>query len=205
MWTKIWLRVAAAAIVLVLGVSIFVAWRGARREQAQLQEKLKSVEQAVREADAREESRKTELKQQLAEIQKKKTTVQEPEQVLKALPDVLPLPKPLVLEETPQSPGEGQPSGTDKPEVPSPNVLLSVEDLKPLYDFALECQACQAKLKAAQADLTDEKVKTQALSRERDDALQATKGGSVLQRLVRAAKWFAIGAAAGAVAAKLAH
>ena len=84
-------------------------------------------------------------------------------------------------------------------------VRLPAEDLKPLYDFALECKACQDKLAAAQADLKDEKSKTLALSRERDDALRAARGGSVIQRVARAAKWFAIGAAAGAVAAKMAH
>ena len=66
-------------------------------------------------------------------------------------------------------------------------------------------RAEQVKLGAAQADLADEKVKSQALGRERDDALRAAKGGSVLRRIARAAKWFAIGAAAGAIAAKAAH
>jgi len=63
----------------------------------------------------------------------------------------------------------------------------------------------QAKLAAAQGDLTDEKTKTTALTKERDEALKAAKGGSVLRRIARAAKWFAIGAAAGAIAAKSAH
>jgi len=58
-------------------------------------------------------------------------------------------------------------------------------------------------LATAQANLKDEQTKTQALSRERDAALQAARGGSVLRRVVRAAKWFVIGAAAGAVAARL--
>jgi hypothetical protein len=74
-----------------------------------------------------------------------------------------------------------------------------------VYDAALECRGCQAELGAAQGDLADEKMKTQALSRERDDALQVAKGGSAMQPIMRAAKWFAIGAAAGALAAKIAH
>jgi len=57
-------------------------------------------------------------------------------------------------------------------------------------------------LGAAQADLADEKLKSQALGRERDDVLQAARGGSVLRRIARAVKWFAIGAAAGAIAAR---
>ena len=50
-----------------------------------------------------------------------------------------------------------------------------------------------------------EQSKTEALSRERDDALRAARGGSLLHRVARAAKWFLIGAAAGAVAAKYAR
>ena len=84
----------------------------------------------------------------------------------------------------------------------SPAAVLPATDLKPLYDFALDCQACQAKLTASQADLADEKTKSAALTKERDAALQAAKGGSVLRRIARAAKWFALGAAAGAIAAK---
>jgi len=57
----------------------------------------------------------------------------------------------------------------------------------------------------AQADLTDEKTKTAALSKERDHALQIARGGSPFRRIARAAKWFLIGAAAGAIAAKSAH
>jgi hypothetical protein len=84
----------------------------------------------------------------------------------------------------------------------SSKVILPAADLRPLYDFALDCQACRAKLTAAQADLADEKSKSAALTRERDAALRVAKGGSALRRIVRATKWFLLGAAAGAVAAK---
>jgi hypothetical protein len=77
--------------------------------------------------------------------------------------------------------------------------------LKPLYDFTIDCQACQAKLAAAQGDLTDERKKTSALTHERDDALRIARGGSTWRRIGRAAKWLLIGAAAGAAAAKAAH
>jgi hypothetical protein len=84
----------------------------------------------------------------------------------------------------------------------APQAILPAADLKPLYDFALDCKACQAKLAAAQADLTDERAKTAILTHERNEALQAAKGGSLLRRIARNAKWLAIGAAAGAIAAK---
>jgi hypothetical protein len=69
----------------------------------------------------------------------------------------------------------------------------------------LICKACQAKLAAAQSDLTDEKTKTTARTKKRDQALQIAHGGSVWRRMRRAAKWFFIGAAAGAIAAKTAR
>jgi hypothetical protein len=81
--------------------------------------------------------------------------------------------------------------------------VFPAKDLKPLYDFAADCRACQVKLARHKPNLADDKVKSQARGRERDDALRAAKGGSALRRIVRAAKWFAIGAAAGAIAAKV--
>jgi hypothetical protein len=152
----------------------------------------------------------------LAQIKKQRAAVQKPEQVVAALPEVLPLPKALELEPNGQ-PGTAQSTRADGA-LPAPpaaanagkkkadsGVLLPTEDLKPLYDFALDCKACKAQLAAAQADLKDEQVKTQTVSKERDDALRVVKGGSVIQRVARAAKWFVIGAAVGAAAAKFAH
>ena len=146
-------------------------------------------------------------------MKKKEASVQKPAQVVAALPEVITLPAPITIEaERPASPpssgqAEGRPFGStgSVPDGIQPKVNFPAADLKPLYDFAVDCKACQAKLGAAQADLADEKVKSQALSRERDDALRAAKGGSVLRRIARAAKWFAIGAAAGAIAAKAAR
>ena len=83
-----------------------------------------------------------------------------------------------------------------------PSAVIPAGDLKPLYDFTLDCKACQARLAAAQADLIDERAKAAVLARERDEAVPAAKGGSLLRRIARNAKWLAIGAAAGAIAAK---
>lgn len=92
------------------------------------------------------------------------------------------------------------PAATTPPsnQEPPANAILPAQDLKPLYDFALDCQACQAKLAAAQGNLTDERQKNVALAKERDDALRIAKGGSAWRRVTRAAKWLIIGAAAGA-------
>ncbi|HET7107809.1 MAG TPA: hypothetical protein VFI38_13445 [Candidatus Acidoferrum sp.] len=203
---KIWSKVAAVVVVAVLAESVFVAWRDARKQQAALQSELKTTQQALAEATARQASRDAAVNDLVAGLKQKEVAIQKPAQVVAALPEVLPLPAPITIvperpasESGPYNPSDSAPDGI------LPKVNFPAADLKPLYDFAVECKACQAKLGAAQADLADEKVKTRALGRERDDALRAAKGGSLLRRIARAAKWFAIGAAAGAIAAKAAR
>jgi hypothetical protein len=207
MTLRSWLKDAALVIAVVLGVSVYFAWRGAQHEQAQLKTELQATQKALADADARQQSRNAELGQMLAQLNAKKASIHSPAQIVKALPDVLPLPIPLTLAAQPAGAGlPGTQGGVKQAVEPSnPKVQLPAEDLKPLYDFAVDCRECQAQLAAAQANLKDEQTKTQALSRERDTLVQAAWGGSVLRRVVRAAKWFVIGAAAGAVAAKLAH
>jgi len=126
------------------------------------------------------------------------------------------LPSPIFLQSAPANLSDGAPAQSSKSaagkESPAgsakptpPQVIIPAEDLKPLYDFTIDCKACQAKLATAQNDLTDERKKTAALTHERDDAVRIAKGGSAWRRIGRAAKWFLIGAAAGAVAAKAAR
>jgi hypothetical protein len=204
-----WIKLAAVMIVVVLAASVFVAWRDARTEQIALQAELKTTQQALAEATVRQATRDAAVNDLVAGLKKKEVAVQKPAQVVAALPDVLTLPAPITIEPAQSSPGQavgtGHPSSANIPDGIEPKINFPAADLKPLYDFAADCKACQAKLGAAQADLADEKVKSQALGRERDDALRAAKGGSVLRRIARAAKWFAIGAAAGAMAAKVAR
>jgi hypothetical protein len=202
-----WAKITAVVIAVVLGVSLYFAWRGAQHDQAQLKAELQATQKALADADARQQSRNSELAQVVAQLNEKKAAVQSPAQIVKALPDILPLPTPLTLPAQSASADlPAAPGGAKQPvEPPIPKVQLPAEDLKPLYDFAVGCRECQAQLAAAQENLKDEQTKTQALSRERDTALKAARGGSVLRRVVRAGNWFVIGAAAGAVAAKLAH
>lgn len=199
--TKI--AVLATSELLILACSMFVAWQAERKHQAELQRKLSAAEQQIREADARQASRKKELDAQLAEFATANARVKTPQQAIEALPGVLPLPKPIAMELAPAISSQARPSTQETANAPA--AVMPVEDLKPLYDFALGCKACQAELTAAQGDLKDERAKTATLRRERDSALQAARGGSAMKRVLRAAKWIAIGAAAGALAAKMTH
>jgi hypothetical protein len=186
-------------------------------------------------ADARQHDRDAQLVQTLADIGKLKQTAktQTPAQLVSALSHEMSLPIPLVLENgaatTSASSGarDRQFLATEKalqsasasskipsmaadsnPSLQNPQpqkVTIPTQDLKPLYDFALDCKSCRAKLAASQDDLADEKVKTAALTKERNAALKAAKGGSLWRRTARAAKWLVVGAVLGAIASRAAH
>ena len=150
----------------------------------------------VRDIATNQHDRDNQLAKTLATLAAEKPTIGTPAQIVRELPSQIPLPPPIVLQSSPASPNS--PSPQTKAAIPA-------EDLKPLYDFTIDCKACQAKLAAAQGDLADERQKTSSLTRERDDSLRIARGGSLWRRIGRAAKWFLIGAAAGAVATKTAH
>ena len=225
--TRLWLRLAEILVTGLLTAIVVSAWRADHRDRTQLAADLATAQQALAQADARQHDRDAQLLQTLAALAAEKRTITTPAQIVRALPQQIPLPVPITLQaQDPMSKPQKEtcssglpwsakgplcgPEGlesTQRRTNPASNAaatpaILPAEDLKPLYDFTLDCKACQAKLAAAQADLTDEQAKTTVLTRERDQAVRAAKGGSLLRRIARNAKWLAIGAAAGAIAAK---
>ncbi|HXJ13401.1 MAG TPA: hypothetical protein VNH19_14095, partial [Candidatus Limnocylindrales bacterium] len=81
-----WIKVAAVVVVVVLAASVFVAWRDARKEQVALQAELKTTQQALAEATARQASRDAAVNDLVAGLKKKEAAVQKPAQVVAALP-----------------------------------------------------------------------------------------------------------------------
>lgn len=211
---RLGIQIAAVIFALVLGVAIVDAWRGDRRDRAQLASELASTKKALADADTRQRERDSQLAETLSGLATLKRTIVTPSQILREIPREIPLPSPISLQSaaptnSPSAQVSTEPNSNSQAiqaaEAKQPQVLIPTEDLRPLYDFALDCKACQAKLSAAQNDLSDEKTKTAALTHERDDALRIARGGTVWRRISRAAKWFAIGAAAGAIAAHTSH
>jgi hypothetical protein len=92
-------------------------------------------------------------------------------------------------------------SSTQTGAAPSAIIRVPQADLKPLFDAVADCEICQAKLAAAQGDLTDETTKFAAATAQRDAAINAARG-TFWTRARTAAKWIVIGAAAGAVLAR---
>jgi hypothetical protein len=191
------LKLAAFVAAVILCVALFEAWRADQRDRAQLATELAATRQLLAAADARQHDRDAQLTQTLSALAAEKRTIITPAQIIRDLPRELPLPAPIALQSAPAAPPTpGQPTAAPT------QAVIPAEDLKPLYDFALDCKACQARLADAQGNLADEQKKTSALTKERDDAVRIARGGNTWRRIARAAKWFAIGAAAGAVLSK---
>ena len=90
---------------------------------------------------------------------------------------------------------------------PQSTAEIPAADLAPLYNYVQDCRACQLELAVAKQNATHDAAKIRALTRERDAAVTAAKGGPIWLRLKRNAHWLAIGATIGAVssAAALCH
>ena len=214
---KLILRLSELAVTLILATSLFLAWRAERSDRAKLAIELALAQQSLTQASDRQQSRDADLLHTLATLATQRRDAQTPQQILQSLPQQIPLPQPIVLAPLANqaaSPGQtatandtaattsSRHSSVTKPSAPEPQAVIPSADLKPLYDFALDCKACRAKLTAAQSDLADERTKTATLAKELDEAVRTAKGGSAIQRFARAAKWLLIGAAAGTLAAR---
>ena len=209
-----WIRLLEPIFIVAVVLAMFAAWRADRRDRAQLASELAATKQLLAAADTRQHDRDARLAETLTALAAQKRTVVTPAQIVRELPREIGLPSAIVLQsaaanssvpnQTGKQPGGSATSAHEAKQSES-QAVLPAEDLKPLYDFTIDCKACQARLTAAQTDLTDEITKTAALTKERDHALQIARGGSPFRRIARAAKWLLIGAAAGAIAAKSPH
>jgi hypothetical protein len=194
------LHIVAAATTLIAALLIGDAWRIARRNSVQLAATFATQNALIEQSAAHEQQRNKELAAALASIAAEKKHVQTPQQAVDAIPSVLPplpLPVKISIPNLTQSP---QPD-----ELVPASISIPQPDLKPLYDSLQDCRACPLERDATKKDLADEQARVAALTRERDAAIAAAHGGNFWSRLKQAAKWFAIGAAAVAIARTASH
>jgi hypothetical protein len=194
------LHIALLVVALIAIALVADAWRSARHDTAQLNSTLATQNAALQQAAALEKQRDTQLAIALAAIESQKRAIQTPQQAAQAIPTVLP---PLPLPVSIQLPTLSPPIKPDQ--APPAELSIPQADLKPLYDDLQDCRADTQENDTVKKDLANEQARTAALTRERDTAIAAAKGGTFWLRLKRSAKWFAIGVAAGATAAALAH
>jgi hypothetical protein len=210
--TRRTLEIAAFCAALLLAAMAAHAWLDSRDEQQRLAATLAAQKQLLDAADSRERTRQSALDATLAQIETLKRSTLTPEQVLRELPKYLPLPQPITLAPTANAKDSiSAKQGTDAAATATPGqsarglptapaAQIPSADLKPLYDYVQDCRACQAQLAAAKQNQADDAAKLAALTRERDAAVTAAKGGTFWRRLRRNAFWFGVGAALGAAA-----
>jgi hypothetical protein len=218
------IEIAAFFVALLIVTLTVYAWLASRADQRQLKSTLADQKRLLDAAGARERSRDATLANALAQIEALKRATQTPAQIVRDLPKYLPLPQPITLpppgppadavsqQGTSPSPKSAPTTSTtpvapfpsESTARPSPTVTaqLPTADLKPLYDYVQDCRSCQAQLATAKQDSAADASKITALTRERDAAITAAKGGTFLRRLRRNAVWFAMGAAAAYAAAR---
>jgi hypothetical protein len=180
---RLYIRLAEVLIPAILAATFLFIWRVERQDRAQLAVELATAKQTLAQTDTRQHDRDSQLLQTLSTLAAEKRSITTPEQILRALPQQIPLPAPITLVE---SRTIGQPStkseqatnssAKDATNASQSQAAIPATDLKPLYDFALDCKACQAKLAVAQGDLLDEHTKTLTLTKERDAAVRITNG-----------------------------
>jgi hypothetical protein len=190
------LLLAGTIILFALAMFGVHSWLASRDTLTRLAATVDAQKRILAQAAGNEQLRNAALAKTLSHIAVAKRQVQTPADVIAQVPQVLPsLPQPVLF--TLSAPTSARP-------VPDAQVSVPQADLKPLYDYAQDCRACSAKLAAAEGDLADEQSKVAALTKERDAATKSATGTFWL-RVRRGAKWFAIGAALGALATESAH
>jgi len=185
---------AIAALAAALVALAAAGWHQMQREQ-QLRAALVAAGQRIATAEADRRAAQTELAAQLRALEALRRQVRTPAQIAQALPAAAHLPAPVHLEPVPTPP----PAGAPVPE--PPRLVVPAEDIAPLWNFVADCGADRLRLEACQRQLDAADRTAAALRTERDAALRAARG-RFWQRVGRAAKWMAIGAALGALAAR---
>jgi hypothetical protein len=132
------------------------------------------------------------LAQKLASLEQSRRAPATAKQIVGDAASLLPgLPVPLQVQTAPKDP--------ELPNAPpAQSVVIPEADFKSIRDAQVTCQENAAKLASCQTLGEESKQQLQLTGQQRDEWKTAAKGGSIWHRAVSAAKWFAVGAGAGA-------
>lgn len=203
--TRVKLEIAGAVLAIVVSGIIGGSWLGAREEGIRLKATLDAQQQVI--ASSAKQAKDI----QDAEVERDKVTAANVAALQAAaarqttsaeiaawLPKQIQTPQPITFT---------IPAATAQNPTPSAIASIPQADLPVLRDEVTQCQVCAQKLSNAQSDLSSEHEKEvlageqlSAMTKERDAAVTAAKGGSKWARIKRAAKWLAVGAGIGAAA-----
>lgn len=176
--------------LIIMGILTFIGkeWMAAHDDLKQAQATI-----ALNEQQHKQEI--VTLQNEMEVIKHDKATTRTPEQIISKLPTYIPLPAPIRL----SSGNAGNNSVPQPPDIRAnlggigqtdAGAIIPTASLGPLFNFATDCQACRLQ---HTADL----AKIEELTKERDAALKAAKGGSWIRRVVKGAKIFGVGLGIG--------
>src|SRR5712671_1910654 len=100
--TKLYLRAAGTLVAVAAATILFTTWRANRHDTDRLAADLANAKQSLAQADARQRDRDKQLLQTLATLAAEKRNITTPAQILRDLPQQIPLPSPITLQPKPQ-------------------------------------------------------------------------------------------------------
>ena len=194
--------ILALALALILGLAclggflLWQSWRAASADLAKMQVTLADQQKIISESNLRLAQTQTELTAKLKDIDTLRRTVMTPVQIIREIPQQIPGVQPIIVQPSPAAPGEPAPPAVAQ---------IPIEQLKPLFDFALACKDSQANLAGCRAEVKELSVQLQAVTIQRDEAVQTAKGGSRWGKVKSGLKWAAGGALTVAIFTAASH
>src|SRR5713226_5550659 len=110
MLPRYWIHLAELAFAFLLALVVYFSWRADRRDRDQLVAELAATKQLLTTADARQHDRDAQLAQTLAALAAEKRTILTPSQIVRDLPNQIPLPAPIVLQSSPSGSPSANPT-----------------------------------------------------------------------------------------------
>jgi hypothetical protein len=196
-------EVLAIAIpaVLLAGFLVFAGYGWLQEHDARVKAEAQTGQQQKQIDGLKQQQVDTQnvLTEKLASLEKERQAPATATQLVSDASTLLPgLPEPLQVQTTPTDP-----KLPDAP--PIQTVVIPEADFKSIQDAQIGCEENAAKLNACQTIGSESKQQLQLTEQQRDEWKTAAKGGSMWHRALGAAKWFAVGAGAGAGAYAVTH
>jgi type II secretory pathway pseudopilin PulG len=187
---KHWVLLMVGAVLAVVAVVVGASYLGAREDKIKLQATMDAQKLIQAHLDADQKQRDADLKAKIDDLEASKQAVAKmpPAQQVQEITKVIPLPFPMNVQQQ-ADPITGK--------LEEPKVEMPVANLKPLYDYGVTCTECQDRVSKLTADLAGAAQREQSITKERDAAIKAAKGGSFWARTKRTLKT-AVCAGAGA-------
>jgi len=189
-------KVLAIAVpsVLLAGFLIFVGYGWMQEHDARLKAETQTGQQQKQIDGLKQQQTDAQnaLNENLTALEKSRQTPATATQLVSDASTLLPnLPVPLQVQTAPKNPSlPGAPA--------TQTVIIPEADFKSIRDGQVTCEENAAKLATCQTLRDDSKQQLQLTEQQRDEWKTAAKGGSIWHRALGAAKWFAVGAGAGA-------